>query len=89
MIMKHAFRNALIPLITVGGLSFGGIFAGAIVTETIFTLDGMGYYFINALQASDPYPVMAWLAVVATMVVTFNLIADIMYGVADPRIRYE
>lgn len=89
VIMKHAFRNALIPLITVVGLSFGGIFAGAFVTETIFTLDGMGYYFINALQASDPYPVMAWLAVVATMVVTFNLIADIMYGVADPRIRYE
>ena len=63
--MKHAFRNALIPLVTVVALDFGAIFAGAIVTETIFTLDGMGFYFINALQASDPYPVMAWLMVVA------------------------
>jgi peptide/nickel transport system permease protein len=49
----------------------------------------MGFYFINALQASDPYPVMAWLMVVATMVIVFNLIADILYGVFDPRIRYD
>src|SRR5215210_5991805 len=89
VIMKHAFRNALIPLVTIVALGFGAIFAGAIVTETIFTLDGMGFYFINALQASDPYPVMAWLMIVATMVVTFNLIADILYGVFDPRIRYD
>jgi ABC-type dipeptide/oligopeptide/nickel transport system permease component len=89
VVMKHAFRNALIPLVTVVALDFGGLFAGAIVTETIFTLDGMGYYFINALQSSDPYPVMAWLMVVATMVITFNLIADILYGVFDPRIRYD
>ena len=89
VIMKHAFRNALIPLITLVALDFGGIFAGAIVTETIFTLDGMGFYFINALQSSDPYPVMAWLMVVATMVIAFNLVADILYGVFDPRIRYD
>ena len=89
VIMKHAFRNALIPLITVVAIDFGALFAGAIVTETIFTLDGMGYYFINALFASDPYPVMAWLMVVATMVIVFNLIADILYGVFDPRIRYD
>ena len=89
VIMKHAFRNALIPLVTVVALDFGALFAGAIVTETIFTLDGMGFYFINALEASDPYPVMAWLMVVATMVILFNLIADILYGVFDPRIRYD
>jgi peptide/nickel transport system permease protein len=89
VIMKHAFRNALIPLVTVAAIDFGALFAGAIVTETIFTLDGMGFYFINALQASDPYPVMAWLMVVATMVILFNLVADILYGVFDPRIRYE
>jgi peptide/nickel transport system permease protein len=89
VIMRHAFRNALIPLITLIALDFGTIFAGAVVTETIFTLDGMGFYFINALQSSDPYPVMAWLAVVATMVVIFNLVADILYGVFDPRIRYD
>jgi glutathione transport system permease protein len=87
--MKHAFRNALIPLITVVAIEFGGLFAGIITIETIFTLDGMGFYFINALQSSDPYPVMAWLLVVATAVVTFNLIADILYGLADPRIRFD
>jgi peptide/nickel transport system permease protein len=55
VVMRHAFRNALIPLITVVALDFGGLFAGAIVTETIFTLDGMGFYFVNSLFASDPY----------------------------------
>jgi peptide/nickel transport system permease protein len=89
VIMRHAFRNALIPLITVVAIAFSDLFAGAIVTETIFTLDGMGFYFINALQASDPYPIMAWLMIVATMVIVFNLVADILYGVLDPRIRYD
>ena len=89
VVMKHAFRNALIPLITLLALDFGAIFAGAIVTETIFTLDGMGFYFINALEASDPYPVMAFLMVTATMVIIFNLLGDILYGVFDPRIRYD
>src|SRR5205085_10391407 len=89
VILKHAFRNALIPLITLLAIDFGAVFAGAIVTETIFTLDGMGFYFINALEASDPYPVMAFLMVTATMVIVFNLIADILYGVFDPRIRYD
>src|SRR6266480_1234003 len=87
--VRTARAKGLIPLITVVALDFGGLFAGAIVTETIFTLDGMGYYFVNSLFASDPYPVMAWLMVVATMVMLFNLIADILYGVFDPRIRYE
>jgi peptide/nickel transport system permease protein len=89
VVLRHVFRNALIPLITVVAIDFGGLFAGIITIETIFTLDGMGFYFVNALGASDPYPVMAWLMVVATMVVVFNLIADVLYGVVDPRIRYD
>jgi peptide/nickel transport system permease protein len=89
VVLRHVFRNALIPLITVVAIDFGGLFAGIITIETIFTLDGMGFYFVNALSASDPYPVMAWLMVVATMVVVFNLIADVLYGVVDPRIRYD
>ena len=89
VIMKHVVRNALIPVATVAALGFGGLFGGAIITETIFTLDGMGYYFISALQSSDPYPVMAWLMVTATMVIIFNLVADIVYGYLDPRIRYD
>jgi peptide/nickel transport system permease protein len=87
--LKHAFRNALIPLVTLVALSFGGLLGGAIVTETVFSLDGMGLYFVNALLTNDPYPVMAWLMIVATMIVIFNLVADIAYGLLDPRVRYD
>ena len=84
VIMKHAFRNALIPLTTVIALNFGALLGGAIVTETIFSLDGMGLYFITALNDTDPYPIMAWLAITSIAVVFFNLIADIAYGFLDP-----
>jgi peptide/nickel transport system permease protein len=87
--MKHAFRNALIPVVTIAALDFGTLLGGAIVTETVFSLDGMGLYFINALGTADPYPVMAWLMITATMIILFNLIADIVYGLLDPRIRFE
>jgi peptide/nickel transport system permease protein len=87
--MKHAFRNALIPIVTLVALDFGNIMAGAVVTETVFSLDGMGLYFINALFSNDPYPIMAWLMIVATMIVIFNLVADIAYGLLDPRVRYD
>ncbi len=87
--MKHAFRNALIPLVTLVALNFGALLGGAVVTETVFSLDGMGLYFVTALGANDPYPIMAWLMVTATMVIIFNLIADIAYGYLDPRVRYE
>jgi peptide/nickel transport system permease protein len=59
------------------------------VTETVFALDGMGLYFVQQLQGGDPYPVMAWLMVTATLVIVFNLVADILYGYLDPRIRYD
>jgi peptide/nickel transport system permease protein len=87
--MKHAFRNALIPLVTIVALNFGGLLGGAVVTETVFALDGMGLYFVNQLQLGDPYPVMAWLMVTATLVIIFNLVADILYGYLDPRVRYD
>jgi peptide/nickel transport system permease protein len=87
--MKHAFRNALIPMVTLMGLNFGALLAGSIVVEIVFSLDGMGLYFLTALGANDPYPIMAWLMVTATMVIIFNLIADIAYGYLDPRVRYD
>jgi peptide/nickel transport system permease protein len=88
-IMKHAFRNALIPLTTLVALDLGLLFGGAVITETIFALDGMGLYFIHALDDGDPYPLMAWLMITAVMIVIGNLVADIVYGFLDPRIRYE
>ena len=89
VVMKHAFRNALVPLVTVVALGLPALLGGAIVTETVFSLDGMGLYFINALGTADPYPVMAWLMITATMIIIFNLVADILYGVLDPRVRYD
>ncbi len=89
VIMRHVFRNALIPIVTVAALNFGALLGGAIVTETVFSLDGIGYWFIQALNRLDLYEVMAYLLVTAIAVVVFNLIADILYGFLDPRIRYE
>ena len=87
--MKHAFRNALIPLVTLVAINFGALLGGAVVTETVFALDGMGLYFITKLNAGDPYPVMAFLMVTAVFVVIFNLLADLAYGWLDPRVRLE
>lgn len=89
VIMHHVFRNALIPVVTVAALNLGGLLGGAIITETIFTLDGIGYYFIQSLQGSDYYAVMAYLVVTSVIIIVFNLIADIVYGFLDPRIRYD
>jgi peptide/nickel transport system permease protein len=87
--MRHAFRNALIPLVTIVAINFPAALGGVIVTETVFALDGMGLYFINALLTNDPFPVMAWLMVTAVMVIIFNLVADVLYGILDPRVRYD
>jgi peptide/nickel transport system permease protein len=89
VVLKHAFRNALIPLMTLAAIDFGTFFGGAVVTETIFGLDGMGLYFINSLNAGETYNIMAWLLITATMVVIFNLLADIILGFLDPRIRLD
>jgi len=86
---RHALRNALIPFITVVAIDFGGIASGAVITETVFAWPGIGYLFYDALNDRD-YPIlMAMLLLAAAFVILFNLIADILYGVVDPRIRYS
>jgi ABC-type dipeptide/oligopeptide/nickel transport system permease component len=89
VIMRHVFRNALIPLTTVSALNFGAVLGGAIVTETVFSLDGIGYYFVQKLFAQDVYAVMAYLMVTAVIIIAANLVADVLYGYLDPRIRYD
>jgi peptide/nickel transport system permease protein len=89
VVVRHAFRNALIPLMTLVAIDFGTLLGGAVVTETIYGLDGMGFYFINALNSGETYSIMAWLLIVATMIVLFNLVGDVLLGVIDPRIRLE
>jgi peptide/nickel transport system permease protein len=87
VVMKHAFRNALVPLVTLVSLNFGGLIGGAVIAETIFQLDGMGFYYIQALGEADPYPIMAWLVITATMIVIANLVADLIFAWLDPRVR--
>jgi peptide/nickel transport system permease protein len=85
---RHALRNALIPIITVLGLDFGAYLTGSILTETIFSWPGLGSLTINAISAND-YPTILATAMLAGAFVIFgNLIADVMYGVVDPRIKY-
>jgi peptide/nickel transport system permease protein len=89
VITRHVMRNALIPLVTVIALNVGAVLGGAIITETVFSLDGMGFYFIDRLNHSDLYAVMGWLMLSAIFVVLFNLVADVLYGYLDPRIRFS
>ena len=87
-VIKHGLRNALIPLTTVVALGIGALFAGAIITETVFVWHGMGeYLFDNGIGQNDINVVLGWLLVSAVFVVLFNLIADLLYAVLDPRIR--
>ncbi len=88
-LVRHALRNAVIPLITVVAIDFGAIAGGAVITEGIFAWPGMGSLFFDSLQSRD-YPVLlAILLLSGFFVVLFNLIADVLYGVMDPRIRYS
>jgi peptide/nickel transport system permease protein len=89
VITRHVVRNALIPLVTVIALNVGGLLGGAIVTESVFSLDGMGFYFRSKLDQLDLYPVMAWLLLTSVIIILANLLADIIYGYLDPRIRYS
>jgi peptide/nickel transport system permease protein len=89
VIFKHAFRNALVPLVTVMALDIGTLFGGLIITETIFSIPGMGRLFIDALLQGDAPVLVAFTVVTAAIVIAFNLLADVLYGVLDPRIRYS
>lgn len=88
VLVKHGLRNALIPLTTVVAIDFAAIFGGAVITETVFAWQGMGRLLIDAINRYDPNVVAAWLLVTGAVVILFNLIADILYGFLDPRIRY-
>jgi len=89
LLFRHALRNALIPLVTVVALDFGSIAGGAAITEGVFAWHGMGLLFLDSLDRRD-YPILlAMLMIGAVFVIAFNLIADILYGVLDPRIRYS
>ncbi|MEU6741154.1 ABC transporter permease [Streptosporangium sandarakinum] len=87
VVLKHAFRNGLIPVTTMMAFDLAGVIGGAVVTENVFGWRGMGFMFTKGLQEVDPGPVMAFFIVTGTAVVVFNMIADILYAYLDPRIR--
>jgi len=89
VIMRHAFRNALLPLVTVIGLSLGTLLGGAVLTETVFNLSGVGRILYEAITARDYGIVQGFTVVIAIFFVVLNLIVDISYGFLDPRIRLE
>lgn len=89
ILFKHALKNAALPLVTNAALSFGSILSGAIITETVFNWDGLGLWIWNSIGWKD-FPVMqAIFFIVALCVIAANLFSDIIYGVLDPRIKYQ
>ena len=88
VMIRHALRTALIPLATVTALDIAALLGGAIITETVFQWRGMGNLFLTSLRNIDFNIMLGWLLVTATIVIAFNLIADILYGILDPRIRH-
>ena len=88
-ILKHAFRNSLIPIVTVLGLQFGAVLTGAVITETIFAWPGVGRLLIQSISFRDYPLVQGCILLIAITYVSMNLVTDVVYGFLDPRIRYE
>jgi peptide/nickel transport system permease protein len=88
-IVRHAFRNSLIPVVTLVGLQFGAVLTGAVITETIFAWPGIGRLLIQSIGFRDYPLVQGCILLIALTYVGVNLITDLIYGVLDPRIRYE
>jgi peptide/nickel transport system permease protein len=88
VLVRHVLRNALIPVTTVVALDFAAVLGGAIITEIIFGWQGLGQWYLEGVTNLDTNVMLAYLLITATFVILFNLVADILYGVLDPRIRY-
>ena len=89
VVYKHALKNAVIPLITILGLSVPGLIGGSVIIETIFAIPGMGRLFFQSAMSRDYPVIMGILTIGAVLTLVGNLLADICYGIADPRIKYE
>ncbi|MGB8360639.1 MAG: ABC transporter permease [Acidimicrobiia bacterium] len=89
VVLTHVMRNSMIPVVTLIALSIPGIFAGAIITEQIFRINGIGALLITAIGQGDVPMVQTLTFIFAVLIVLFNLIADVTYGILDPRIRYD
>jgi oligopeptide transport system permease protein len=86
---KHVLRNSLIPVVTFIGLDFGGLMGGAVVTEGIFNIKGIGGLIFLAIRTREGATVTAAITVIVLVILVINLLVDLLYGVLDPRIRLE
>ena len=89
VVMKHAFRNALIPIVTVLGLQFGALLTGAIIVEKVFARQGLGTLLLDGIEARSYMIVQGTVIFIAISYVAVNLVTDLLYGIVDPRIRYD
>src|SRR5438067_4901228 len=89
VIVKHALRNALIPVVTVSAIDIGSIMGGLVITEQVFGVNGMGRYFLQSFSDGEYDNILPWMMIVVFSVIVFNLVADLLYGVLDPRIRLD
>ena len=87
MVLRHAFQNAILPVITLLGLQLGSLFSGAVVTETIFAIPGIGRLLVDSVLSRDYAVVQAVVLFIAFSVVAANLLVDVAYGLLDPRIK--
>jgi peptide/nickel transport system permease protein len=89
VLIRHALRTALIPLATITAIDIAQIMGGAVLTETVFQWHGFGEFLVRSIKEVDVYGVLTWLVLAGTVVIVFNLVADLLYAVLDPRIRYD
>jgi peptide/nickel transport system permease protein len=87
VVVRHALRNGLIPVVTVFALNMGQVIGGAVITETVFGWRGMGFLIVDAITKKEPWMVQGWMMVTAVVIIAFNLLADLVYAYLDPRIR--
>ena len=89
VVIQHALRNVLIPLVTILGLAFAGLLSGAVMTETVFDWPGLGQYLVKAAVALDYPAIQGGTLLIAVIYIVVNMTVDILYGVIDPRVRYD
>jgi ABC-type dipeptide/oligopeptide/nickel transport system permease component len=89
VVLRHAFRNSLIPIVTIVGLQFGSVLTGTVITETIFAWPGIGRLLIQSIGFRDYPLVQGCILLIAVTYVAMNLLTDVAYGWLDPRIRFE
>jgi ABC-type dipeptide/oligopeptide/nickel transport system permease component len=89
VVLKHALRNVMIPVVTITGLQFGELLAFSIVTETIYQWPGMGNLLLTSIYENDQPVIVTYIMLAAAIIITLNMVVDILYALLNPKIRYD